>query len=1095
MRLTKLLFIAGLFPLVAMGQSLSSNIRVNQVGYYTSADKQAVVYGSSVSSFTVVNASTSANIYTGTLSAKKQWVYSNESVAIADFSSVTEAGNYYIVVSDLGKSFTFQIGDEVYSDIALGSTKAYYYQRASVDLPEQYAGTWHRALGHPDNQVIVHASAATALIPKNTLISTPKGWYDAADYNKYIVNSGISTFTFLHLYESMPYYFTNINLNIPESGNNIPDILDEALWNIEWMLTMQDPNDGGVYFKCTNVTMDGWDMPADATLARYVVQKSTTSTLDFAAIMAQSARVFANFESELPGFSAKCLTAARNAYDWALVNNNITYDESAMNSKYSPDIETGEYPDDYFKDELSWASSELYITTGEAKYKSNIDIISGEWNDIDVPSWQKVNTLGLLSLITNKDKATTADYNLYTSELLTLSTSIKNAQQSSAYKTSLGMADWEFTWGSNAIAANQSMLLLDAHRIDSTKGYLNAAMGNMDYLLGRNPLNFSYVSGFGTSYPMNIHHRQSGSDGIKEPVPGFLVGGPNQWASDGVTYPSSLPAKQYADVNVSWATNEVTINWNAPLMYCTHTINSMLTGVTAPPTPTNTAPVIVIDYSLTAESGSTVSIDASGSFDSNGDALSYSWTSTSGLTFSSSTGSTTSFVAPSVTTNTDVSVKLTLSDGKTSTTKTISITITPVAVPSNTKPVIVLDYTSTAQSGDKVNIDASASYDSDSDPLTFTWSSTDTRVSFSSKNSQITSFIAPTVTSTSTIPIKLSLTDGTATVNRTINITINPAGTSNNDNPPIVVVNYQVNTYGGHVTQLDASDSFDPEGKQVTFNWQSSEDVFISSETSPTISFLAPDVTSPILRTFSLTVSDGVNTSVRDISITVVPYKPELEEISVMSVKASGYEGTNYPENILDNNKNTAWKISGQDQWLVLETSKPVELSYFKLSVTDGIENNSVFDVYASADGFDWDLIMAREKSCGLSLDLQVFDIPSSKAEITYNYIKLIGQGTTKNDVNSYSELKMYSGTGNTGSKNVTVEDIIEVYPNPAKYSINIDLKEDSNVRIISLDGKVVFEQYMPMGITSINLDLPNGAYIIQALSDNSVSSQQLIIQ
>jgi endoglucanase len=630
MRLTKLLLIAGLFPLVALGQNLTSNIRVNQVGYYTSANKQAVVKGSSGTSFSVINASTQANVLSGTLSATKQWVYSNENVAIADFSSVTEAGDYYIVVSDLGKSYTFPVSDNAYADIARGSTKAYYYQRASTDLPEQYAGIWHRNMGHPDNKVIIHASAATTLIPKNTLINVSKGWYDAADYNKYIVNAGISTFTFLHLYETMPYYFTNLDLNIPESGNNIPDILDEVLWNLDWMLSMQDPNDGGVYFKCTNVTMDGWDMPEDATLARYVVQKSTTSALDFAAIMAQSARVFADFESELPGFSAKCLTAARSAYDWALANDNITYNESAMNSKYNPDIETGEYPDDYYKDEFSWAAAELFITTGETKYKSNIDIISGEWNDIDIPSWQKVKTLGLLSLITNKDKLSTADYNTYESELLTLATSLKNAQSSSAYKTSLGMADWEFTWGSNAIAANQSMLLLDAHRIDDTKGYLDAAMGNMDYLLGRNPLNFSYVSGFGTDYPRNIHHRQSGSDGINEPVPGFLVGGPNQWASDGVNYPSSLPAMQYADVNVSWATNEVTINWNAPLMYCTHTINSMLSGVTPPPQPENTAPAITIDPNVTIilpQDSQTVHASAT---DLDGEVVAVLWTQESG---------------------------------------------------------------------------------------------------------------------------------------------------------------------------------------------------------------------------------------------------------------------------------------------------------------------------------------------------------------------------------------------------------------------------------------------------------------------------------
>ena len=134
--------------------------------------------------------------------------------------------------------------------------------------------------------------------PAGTIISTPYGWYDAGDYNKYIVNSGISTFTLLSAYETYPSYFDTLELNIPESGNGIPDILDEALWNIRWMMTMQDTTDGGVYNKTTEASFSSFVMPAQVTTTRYVAAKGTAATLDFAAIMAMTARIYKNY---LPG--------------------------------------------------------------------------------------------------------------------------------------------------------------------------------------------------------------------------------------------------------------------------------------------------------------------------------------------------------------------------------------------------------------------------------------------------------------------------------------------------------------------------------------------------------------------------------------------------------------------------------------------------------------------------------------------------------------------------------------------------------------------------------------------------------------------------
>ena len=129
----------------------------------------------------------------------------------------------------------------------------------------------------------------------------------------------------------------------------------------------------------------------------------------------------------------------------------------------------------------------------------------------------------------------------------------------------------DFVWGSNAVVLNQALMLLQGHRLAGRREYLDAAQSQLDYVLGRNPLGISFVTGHGLRTPQNIHHRPSQADGIAAPVPGFLVGGPNPGQQDmrdcPVKYPATLPALSWLDHDCSYASNEVAINWNAPLAY------------------------------------------------------------------------------------------------------------------------------------------------------------------------------------------------------------------------------------------------------------------------------------------------------------------------------------------------------------------------------------------------------------------------------------------------------------------------------------------------------------------------------------------------
>ncbi|MEO8622308.1 MAG: glycoside hydrolase family 9 protein, partial [bacterium] len=314
-------------PSVSAAQTLAEGIRLNQVGFLPLAPKVAVVVGDTPSEFSVVTWPEGVVVLRAQLSAPVMWPLSGEVARRADFSGVVRPGSYALVVPGAGTSYPFQIGASVVKEIALGATKAFYYQRSGIALPAEFAGRWARAEGHPDTVVIVHPSAASAARPAGTRISAPRGWYDAGDYNKYVVNSGITTYTLLLLAEQFPRYADALSTNIPETGNELPDVFNEALWNIRWMLAMQDPFDGGVYHKLTNASFDGFILPEKANSTRFVVQKSTAATLDFAAVMAHATTLAARYSRQLPGFADSLTHAALAAWGWARAHPDSIYDQ------------------------------------------------------------------------------------------------------------------------------------------------------------------------------------------------------------------------------------------------------------------------------------------------------------------------------------------------------------------------------------------------------------------------------------------------------------------------------------------------------------------------------------------------------------------------------------------------------------------------------------------------------------------------------------------------------------------------------------------------------------------------------------------------
>jgi len=566
-----------LLVMTAHPQIADTMIRLNQVGYYIHAPKVAIVtVNTAANDFYIVSAPGGETLFKGALSGAMQSSNSSLTTRVADFSAFQQEGMFRVLVPGLPASYSFGISNNANHGVAVKSLKGFYYQRASMPLEAAYAGKWARAAGHPDKYVFIHAAAASDKRPAGKEIATPGGWYDAGDYNKYIVNSGITMGTLLSAYEDFPVYFDTLNTNIPESSDAVPDILNEALYNLRWMLSMQDPYDGGVYNKCTNAVFDGMVMPAVTKLPRYVVQKGTAATLDFAAVMAQAGRIAQKMEKQLPGLADSCLRAAKKAWRWAMENPSLAYDQAALNLRFETKITTGAYGDHEFSDEWFWAAVELYVTTKDKQYRA---VVTEHINDSMVlPSWGHVGMLGFYTLLRNGQslpKEMTAGILQTKERLLQFADAYLAHQRENAFQTVMGRTKRDFNWGSNSNAANQGIALVNAFFISKNAKYIDGSLSNLDYILGRNATGYCFVTGTGSRSTMHPHHRPSVADGIEEPVPGLMAGGPNPAMQDKCHYDFTEPETAYTDAACSFASNEIAINWNAPLVYLANALEAL----------------------------------------------------------------------------------------------------------------------------------------------------------------------------------------------------------------------------------------------------------------------------------------------------------------------------------------------------------------------------------------------------------------------------------------------------------------------------------------------------------------------------------------
>ena len=545
---------------VASGTPTAS-IKVDQVGYLSNAVKVALV-SAPARTFEVKRADDDRTVFQGKLSASAADADSGDTVQAADFSAFRQPGTYYLDVPGVGRSWTFSIGPDVFSRTFYLAMRAFYGQRCgiAVDLGPEFPGYKHAACHLKGS---FHVSSG-----KDGPRDNVGGWHDAGDYGRYVVNSGISVGTLLWAWELFGSKLATIKLNIPETGNGSPDTLNEARWNLEWMLKMQD-DDGGVWHKQTSDHFPGFIMPEDDNLVSLVIgtgsapYKSTCATADLAAVGAIAARVYEPFDKKFAGVN---LHAAREAWAWTERYPNVTF-------RNPPGISTGEYGDDRCGDERLWAAAELWRTTGDAAYNRYFLQSYAEYlpklQSPSPESWAEVAPMGLWAYaLANRSGSDARAVAEIRQRALAAAREIVDRTRRNPYRVSVVAKD--YVWGSNGQVGNYGVQLLVTNALTSDPAFVETALDNLHYLLGRNTFSLSWVTQVGANPYRHPHHRPSGADNNPEPWPGLLSGGPNAGRQDPVlqALPANLPpAKVYSDDQASYASNEICINWQAMLVF------------------------------------------------------------------------------------------------------------------------------------------------------------------------------------------------------------------------------------------------------------------------------------------------------------------------------------------------------------------------------------------------------------------------------------------------------------------------------------------------------------------------------------------------
>ena len=480
--------------------------------------------------------------WSGTLSEERTDPGTSMVVKLADFSELSEPGEYYLEVDGAGRSVTFRIGEDVYDGELANVMLGFYGWRSGVDIAFDAHGVhYEHAAGHLDDGLLDYVDGQVGERKDGT-----GGWYDAGDYGKYLPTASISVNTLLLAWELFGERLEGLELPfIPEHGGELPDFLDEVKFELDWLLKMAyDDGSGRVHHKLNSPAFPGFVLPANDPTTRYFSNFSTAATAEFVATMARAARAFAPYDDVTDDYSKKLLAAAELSYAYLSENpEDSPYDSSVLAA--------GAYQKGDGADRL-WAAVELWETTGDAAILADFEArIAPSTRFVPNFDWDTTTNFGLMTyLLSERSGRDPEIVEQLERELAAVVQSLLYSHARSGFGRDVDV----YYWGTNGVVARTCMLLQTAHRLNPDPSYLDLCADQIGYLYGRNQYNRSQVTGAGIDPPLNPHHRISGADSVAEPYPGLLVGG-------------GQTSTNWVDLQNSFSTNEIAINWNSALAF------------------------------------------------------------------------------------------------------------------------------------------------------------------------------------------------------------------------------------------------------------------------------------------------------------------------------------------------------------------------------------------------------------------------------------------------------------------------------------------------------------------------------------------------
>lgn len=540
-----------------------TQVFINQIGYAPTVEKIAYIssddYNAVYSCF-LVNADTDEVVYNADSTAAKNDTVSQKKVASFDFSNIKTEGKYYIA-TPLGRSYTFEIKKKPYTKVNDAITTALYYNRCGCALDAAIVGE-HYAHGvcHNDSNKPVHILNVLNDSGKYTYDSAKDstadkfwgGLHDAGDYGRYTSPANSMIADLLFTAEMFPKG-SAVNVITDKSNEKISDVLDEARYEMDWMLRMQNKETGGVYFRIATQHFAGWgDHPdkdqAYITGGLYLSRESVMPTAGFAGNAAYCYTLFKNID---PDFANKCLTAAKSAY--AYVEKNIDSDPMV-----NVDINTTEaiargcgaygYNINDLNGEYFYAAAAMFRATGEEKYHNDYKKLYDE-KVSKVSAINPRNGCAAYLLNSNADKT----YQAKALETLdgTVSASI-NVSNKDKFNNIISSS--QYGWGSNGRIGGVALKMAFYDHLSGTNKYEKYIRRSLNFMLGANPSGYSFVTEYGSKTPQNPHHRPNiiNRKNYNEGIPGWVVGG--------------IYGHTYEDANNNYQSNEVTIYWNSPVI-------------------------------------------------------------------------------------------------------------------------------------------------------------------------------------------------------------------------------------------------------------------------------------------------------------------------------------------------------------------------------------------------------------------------------------------------------------------------------------------------------------------------------------------------